>query len=284
MSALQLIGVLFLVMISINAFAKDEIIWYSYDQPPASFEHGEYKGTGFLQRVRSQIITQLPQYNHLSQEANVSRMIYDKKQGKQVCYPALIRTKERENYIDFSDLAVMHYKVHVLMKAEQAQALNLHDEVDIEQLFSQHGLVMARVESRSYTTVIDKVLANHSDKMLDYSTNSITQLYQMLERGRVDIILTYPSVANFNLAQLGITDDYVLLAIKGIDKFIVSPVGCSKSEKSEQLIANINLALAEIKKSSWYFSAMTSWLKPSQITDDYRQHYNRYIAQLPNVE
>ncbi|WP_448213548.1 hypothetical protein [Colwellia sp. MEBiC06753] len=130
--ALQFLSLFLLVFISLNAFAKQEIIWYSYHQPPANFTHGDEKGSGFVQRVRQHIIEQLPQYKHHTLEATVSRMFYDMKHGQQVCFPALIPTPERSSYIEFSDILVMHYNVQVLMKKSLANKLGLANSVDLE--------------------------------------------------------------------------------------------------------------------------------------------------------
>ncbi|WP_448213549.1 hypothetical protein [Colwellia sp. MEBiC06753] len=141
---------------------------------------------------------------------------------------------------------------------------------------------MTAIKHRSYTKEVDAILARHQDSVVSHSTNSITLLFQMLIKDRVDFMLTFPSVANYNLNLLNKIDDYVMLPIDGIDEFIVSRVGCTKNAESQQLIQDINHALTQIKRQPWYFSSLTSWLRPEQITEKFKQHYHQYVELAPS--
>ena len=260
-----------------NASSKNEIKWYSYDHPPAAFTRGRYKGQGFLDQARDQIIAQLPQYQHQVQEATLARFMYDVSRGQNVCYPALIITEQRQHTITFSDYSLMHYNLQVVLRKSLAEKLKLANEVDLTSLFNQHQLVLARVNTRSYTPMLDKILAQYPQQIMTMTSSSIVQLFHMLIKGRADFLLTYPSVSHFNLSQLNQADEFISLPVKGLTPFILSRVGCTKGAWGDAVIHDINQALAKAKQSPQYFSALTAWLAQGKVSDDYLATYQNIL-------
>jgi len=165
--------VLLVLLIPKLALAENEIVWYSFQQPPAAFLDGENQGQGYLDKVREAITSELPQYQHYVQEANIGRLIFDIKKGKNVCFPALIKTEERQQFVHYSSTSVMQYNVQVVMKKSLANRLKLKGSVNLESLFSQHQLMLATVNSRSYTTDLDTILNQHSQFIINSASNSV---------------------------------------------------------------------------------------------------------------
>ncbi|MFD2165476.1 TIGR02285 family protein [Thalassotalea euphylliae] len=268
------------VLLSQSVVAQEhEISWYSYDHAPAAFLRGEHKGEGFVELTRKLITKQLPQYQHVIKEANFGRIMFDMKRGKPGCFPAMIKTAEREQFVTFSKPSILQYNVQVLIKKSLAEELKLGEDVDLKALFEQHDLTLAKIISRSYTEQIDTLLSAYPQNIVDRSTNSIYQLFQSLVRDRVDFLLVYPSVSHYNLKQLGHLDDYVSLPIKGTKRFLTSHVGCTKGKWGSTVIADIDQALTKAKQSDAYFHALTSWLNPEHITPDFRRWYQQRLVE-----
>ncbi|QBG37129.1 hypothetical protein [Litorilituus sediminis] len=125
------------LLTSLSVQAKATLTWYAYHQPPAFIFKGEYKGLGFANLTLQLLINALPQYQHNEVQVSVGRAMHDIKLQKNVCGFGIYPTKERKEYMVFSDDALMNRNVHVLIKTERAKRLNLAPSVNLAELFSR---------------------------------------------------------------------------------------------------------------------------------------------------
>jgi len=104
----------------------------------------------------------------------------------------------------------------------------------------------------------------------------------MLFKGRIDFLLSYPSVSNYHLKQFKRMHEYVSLPIENIDQYITSHVGCTKNQWGKKVIADVERALLKAKPTPAYFNALTSWLNNKQVTEGFIQTYQLFIRDLVN--
>jgi len=202
---------------------------------------------------------------------------------KNACVFGLHKDIEREQYILFSDPALFHPNVRVLITKEKAQRFGLKGTLDLTDLLGKYKLTTNLIESRSYGKIIDLIVKGYQSNVFYRSSHSNSALFQMLDRGRFDFMITYPSAANYALKNLPLKNEYVLLPIKGIPLFVSSAIGCSKTQWGEQVIKDINVALKQVVRTQLYFDALSFWIEDNVEYDKFRRFYNQeFLTQLKN--
>lgn len=270
---------LFLIyLISLACLGKEEITWYAYHQPPASILEGEYQGLGFMDQSLDLLIKALPQYEHHKVKVTVNRLVQQLKLKQKACAFGLYKTPQRESFILFSETALMHRNLRVLMHKSTFNRLELPTKIKLEQLFNKHNLTTYIVEGRSYGTAIDAVLEKYPYNVMKRSSSSNYGLYQMLERKRLDFVIDYPSTASYALDSHLLKFDYQLLEIEGLTPFSSSGIGCSKSNWGEKVVADINKALSEIKPKPSYFEALSYWSNQLPDNQAFQHYFNTHMA------
>jgi len=262
------------------SLAEQPINWLAYNQPPANILEGKYQGQGFINLAQKELIKVLPQYIHVDQHVTVGRFLHNLKLKKEACVFGLHKTIERDQYILFSEPALFHPNVRVLVAKEKARELNLNNQIDLKLLLGGYNLTTNLIESRSYGKVIDLLVKDYPNNVFYRSSHSNSALFKMLDRGRFDFMITYPSAANYALKNLELKNEYVLLPIKGIPLYVVSGIGCSKSQWGEQAIADINVALTKVVRTQSYFNALSSWVNNGLEYDEFRKSYNEKFVTL----
>jgi len=273
---LILLFIFFVFSSSLQGKEGDEIIWYSYQSSPAYILDGPDKHKGFVDLIRNQIINELPQYTHNHRQVTIGRMLYDMQLGKNVCFPSLIKTPERELFATFSNYSIMQYSLQLIINKELAQKLALSKEVDIRDLLVTYKLIGAIMAGRSYTQNIDELFLSLESQIVNLATDSNIELFQLLIKNRVDFILEYPSVANYVLQQYGKEKEYVTLKIKGVDEFVFSSVACSNNQWGEKVISDVNKVLKNLRTQSDYFNALTAWLGEEKQGEHFKKVYHAF--------
>jgi len=270
-------------MLTLSGFslAKQPITWLAYNKPPANILEGKFKGLGFINLAQNELVKALPQYNHIDQQVTVGRFLHNLKLKKDACVFGLHKSTEREQYILFSEPALFHPNVRILITKNKAQQLNLHGVLDLTELLGKHNLTTNLIESRSYGKIIDLIIKDFTKNVFYRSSHSNSALFKMLDRGRFDFMITYPSAANFALNNIELKNEYVLLPIKGIPLYVSSAIGCSKTEWGKQTIESINNALNQVVKTKAYFEALSFWIEDNVEYDKFRKFYNQEFL-MPN--
>lgn len=270
------IFLIFLLLVTtIPLKAKEELTWYNHHQPPSVMLSGKYRGQGSVDRILKLLIEQLPQYRHDHLQVTMGRVLHDMESGKKVCFPAMLKNDERLKFVEFSKYSVMQHNLHVLISAKLAAQYRLKNTVGLRELFYRHGLIMAKLTARSYGKVIDEDLSEHHTSIVEKVSTSTDGLYKMLDKGRVDFLVSYPKDATFALSKLDTKRKYKTLKIKELDTFIVGSVGCSKGEWGTQVISDINTAMDRIRNTDAYFQALTAWLDDTKVDDEFHRFYQQ---------
>lgn len=257
--------------------ANEAITWYAYDQPPASIFNGPYKGLGFINKSQKLLINALSQYEHNEVQVSVGRFLHDLKLKKKVCIFGLGKTPERSKYVTYSNTALIHRNIHVLIKKEKAAKHLLSKSINLIDLFEKHNFSTSIVDGRFYGKTIDSILAKHQNNVLIRSSSADRALYKMLELNRFDFLLTFPSSANYAIETGLISADFELLKIKHIPAFMKTGIGCSKSEWGERVVIDINKALKEISSKPTYFEALSFWMKDEQDIQAFHNFFKREV-------
>ncbi|WP_157826680.1 TIGR02285 family protein [Colwellia sp. 12G3] len=271
---MKLILFVVFVFFSFLCTAKEQMTWYAYNQPPAYIFEGKFKNQGFINLTQEILIKTLTQYHHNTEQVTVGRFLHQLRLKENACVLGLYKTPEREKYILYSDNALMHRGLHVLISKKKAQHFKLTSPLDLAELLQKHNLSTIVIQGRSYGNMLDNILNKNLENVLSRSSQSNSQLYKMLALNRFDFLIDYPSTAAYAFkSKLLKSDDYVLLKINGIPSYIESSVGCSKTEWGYRAISAINIALKKEKNTKAYLDALLSWSSNLSDREDFIKFY-----------
>ena len=252
-------ALLLMFFISLNICADEniqKITWYAYDQPPAYIFSGEYADKGFINQSLKILTEAMPNYQHSYEQHSLNRVFHALKTNKKVCFFGLFKTKERSAFAYFSDYSLMHNNLQVLLPLKVAQRLNISKSIDLSELFNKHKLTVGVIGKRSYGDLIDSILKENAEFTFIRTSSSTKHLFKMLDHGRFDFMISYPSAINYAMKSILLEQAYTFLKIEGIPAFISGHIACSQTEWGKNVITDINKVLPKVKNTSAYLEAL----------------------------
>ena len=269
-----------LLTLSFAVPAKDIILWQTYHRPPGTFNYGEHKGQGFVQKALQLIIERMPEYQHEMPITTLARAILDIQAGKNTCHPALYITAERKKHMLFSNAAILNPNNRVIAQPESIAPFLNNGQIDLAKLLQQDGLIFGQVKNRSYGNAIDNIFKKHSQtkNFVPIENVDLTRLFKLIELDRVDISIAYPFEVQHYLQNNPLaTGQLVAYPIVNIAPYSTGSVACPKNAWGEKIIRQINTILQEIKPTTEYRDAMTTWRESERNNPLFIHYYRDYF-------
>jgi uncharacterized protein (TIGR02285 family) len=260
----------------------DTIHWHVSHAPPSSFTHGQYKSQGFIDRALLLIQNELPEYKHVLVSSDIAQATALLQHGEQLCFPAMVKNEQRKSFVHFSQMSVMHPSNYVAMSPELAQKQKQSSEADLKALLSNDDIYLGVRDGFAFGQVIDALIQQYGldSTMIFKEEQSLLDLYQLLATNRIDYLIGYPFESAFVLSQLNLEGRVINLPIKGVPKFTMGAVGCTKNAWGSDTIEAIDRALNKLKPTEDYRLALSSWLDKSVSQDDFNTFYhNDFLRQ-----
>lgn len=241
----------------------DTIPWYVSHAPPSVFTDGELKGQGFIDRALALIQQELPQYQHKIISSDIATATSHWQQGKQLCFPALVKTQKRESFVYYTQMSVMHPSNYIAMSPQLAEQKGQATQADLQALLEDGDIYLGVRAGFAFGPVIDELIAKHglNSTMIFQEEQSLRDLYQLLATNRIDYLIGYPFESAYVLSQLNMQKMVVNLPIKGVPAFSMGAVGCTKNAWGKKVTTDIDFALGRLKRQSRYREALASWLE-----------------------
>lgn len=272
-SIMVLLCVLFFsTRIASDVKAEETITWLKPNFPPIFITEGSQKGTGYFDRLEELIIANLPDYNYQVIIANAKRIMKELKEQKKAGCAALIKTPEREKFIDFSSPALMVLPNGVIiLKSQEAKFkpfLNESGEIDLDRLLGTSELTLGISTGRRYSGSIDEILKKHSERKNIYTRfgNDLTEgLISMMIANRIDFILGYPTEVFYFMDMMKIKKDIKYIPVIGMEKFSFGHIGFPKNQWGKEIISKINVILEKHRSTPAFLSFYEKWLNKDTI-------------------
>ena len=275
---------LLILLISLNINADEsrkKIVWYAYDQPPAYIVSGEFANKGFINQALKLLTEAMPNYHHSYEHHSLDRVINALKTDRKVCFFGLFSTEERREFAYFSDYSLMHNNLQVLIPLKTAKRLSLANSVDVSALFNEYKLTVGIIGKRSYGDFIDTILKQHKNLTFIRTSSSTKHLFKMLDHGRFDFMISYPSAINFAMTSILLNQEYTFLTIEGVPDFISGHIACSKTDWGKRIITEINEVLPKVKNTTEYLEALSYWIKNNDNFEAYKAYYYNDFLKPP---
>lgn len=268
---------------STNAFAsqanndKGTIYWQTYHRPPGIIKEGTEQGSGFVEKALKLIIKEMPEYKHEFPIASLTRALTNIKLHKNVCHPALYKTKERQEYVAYSEATIINPGNRVIARKGTLDEIAEGNYIDLKKLLSSQKYAFSLIKKRSYGQVVDDKISKHltDSKSQLLASTELGTLFHMVERRRVDFTIAFPFELNYFIEKNKIKDDvFVSYYIKDIPKFTLGYVACPKNAWGKEVINKVNRVLKNVKRKQSYKEAVTSWWGHEQFTEEFIHFYN----------
>lgn len=241
--------------------AQEKMVWSINHWPPLTILEGEDAGKGRFDLLLKQFQMNMPQYQHSTTEMNWNRVWSDIKVGKNVCHMLALKNEKRLQIAYFSKPSSVTLPNRVIMKQSTYESLGEPKSLSLSRLIEQPELKGAIESSRSYTQVLDRIIAKRSEdsELKRYVTSSV-QLMKMLAADRFDYLLEYPFIASYMLKDINKPDVRIRsVAIEEIAPYSVVYLACPKTQWGEQRVRDFNAVLDKLVDQPEYIQAMQTW-------------------------
>ncbi|MEN3809387.1 hypothetical protein ABH309_02400 [Chromobacterium piscinae] len=271
------------LMISANARADDNTIrWQMPGNPPVTITDGPDKGQGYADVFLRYFIERTPEYNSVIEHASLARVSGLMKQGQHVCQPSLLKTSEREAYMEFSNPVEFVLPYYVVVRSDRAARLaayrNADGAIDIARLMHEISLTTVRQEMRGYPPVILSAFtaAAGQKNILQTSADDVAPFSQ-LASGWVDYIIAYPDEVYWfaRHLKLPISVKFIYLPIAGHSEYTLGYAACTKGPWGRKIVKRVNEIVAKAGRRPPWIEAEARLLDP-EAAKRYEEVYARY--------
>lgn len=253
-----------------NEFSK-EVNWYRAIFPPVTIPDGKDEGKGFFDQVMNAVIKELPEYSHRHHIANFKRIMMDLKEGENSCCPSLYKTKEREEFIEFSIPAVVVLPNGIITtwgnQSKLEPYVDQDGKIQLSKLLADQTLRLGISNGRLYSGGIDEILSQYrgaKNVTIQSGEDVFYGLMFMMYSGRLDYIIGYPTEAGYHARNDPRFREFVYYPIQESSvAFTLGHIGCSKTESGKEIIDRVNLILMENRQTDAFLRYYESWLDKS---------------------
>jgi len=302
---------LFILLFQFNYLAHPEearptVYWAKTDIPPDFILRGPYAGTGYGDLLNNLMMTEIKMFNHETViYPNWSRLKNEIRRSKDkvICTSTLFyrhpeMRKEYKGKQLFSAPNFVFFLHNLVIKKTN---LHLFDKtVSLKQLLKNQNLKLGYSRATgpksskiigdylgvnkdiSTMDVIDrlKALGSKQNIVVRLSSDMVSGSLQMLLKERVDYILEYEFMVDFEAKRLGIEEQLVSLPIEEtLNDVSISAYSCSDTPDGEKVIAEINRILIE-KRDSKAYKILLQYLIPkdSERKERYWEEYQKILS------
>ncbi len=237
MKKIQLLLIAAVLLLPHPAYTKQVVHWYHADFPPSSITCGKLKGTGHENYLEDKLQKALPEYTHTAHTANYGRILKQLATSNGCCV-TMMKTPDREKYIEFSDPVMIYLSNGVIaLKSRYDDFQPFIDDqgfISIHNLFYQSPLRMGVSKGRCYGGEVDNIIKNHSDSkklITHYREDLLESLLRNIQAKRtIDYAIGYPHELQWLISHGLVEEKFIFIPIREMPEFNVSYVGCSKNK------------------------------------------------------
>ncbi|MBC9249324.1 hypothetical protein A9179_03430 [Pseudomonas alcaligenes] len=260
---------------------SNEITWHMSPWPGLINIRNGQPDNGIIVDLLQQITQRLPDYQHRYSMANLTRGLEQLKRESLSCFLPAFPTPERAEHGYYVGLfATMPHQL-VVRTTDVERIRAGQAEISLQQLLHERNLRGGLVLDRSYGPVLDPLLqaADVQAQLLRIQTSSAgSNLYGMLEHGRIDYLLDYAEVVQYVQRQQDFARDLSLLPLQETSTPYVSGIYCSKTAEGAELIRRIDTIARQPEVISHFIAAQKAYVPPATL-HHYQAWIDRFFAQ-----
>lgn len=273
--------------VSRGSFAADEtIFWGEMDLPPISYLTGPLKGKGLLNQQLDQILARLPDYKQTRIPISIRRLIVEMKAGRNFCYQALTRNKEREKFIDFVTPTMLTLPFGFITTEENKSKidpfLNKNNEIDLNALLASGTVTLADFKGRSYSPKIDETLTRYRqhNKGVIATKSGMPDwplAVKQILHNRIDGLIGKPGEVLLVAKEHRLTSPIRYFPIQGEDKYSLLYAGCTKGDWNTAYTKDLKEAIINVRDTPQFNQAQLD-LIPKSLHSVYHEYRDAALS------
>jgi len=261
-----------IVTILLSAFvgpvaAAQTITWLTSDLPPQYIAEGELAGLGIKDQQLKLIAEQVPDYQHHTVRASISRLWYQIQHEDGMCGIGVLRSPEREKFAVFSRRPVLVPGFRLIIRADDEARftpfLTEQHEVDLEALLKSRRLAGGYVADRHYPPAVTAYINSDERRAAVEKSVDNDRLFQLLRGNRVDFVFGLAYEAAYFSWRLG--PPLAKLPIKDTPRTVAGYTACSDQPLGRAMIARLDSLQAEEALWRQWMEPLRRWLDPADF-------------------
>lgn len=256
-----------------NAYIFAETItWIHADFPPSTILSGPHMKKGLCDKMEQFLSKELPEYQYEEKVANFARISKELEGQKPYLCASLVKTPERENFIQFSEISQISLPNGIVFLKSNYENLKpfltKDGKIDLDKLIKKSKLKLGYAKGRSYGGVIDQLIEEHKEKENIYGRSSsdvFDGLLKMMLVNRVDYIIGYPQEAKYFGDLTATKEKLNFLFVKGMPDYLPVYVGAPKNEWGKKIIAKIDKILLEKRHTHEVLEFYENWIDENSV-------------------
>ncbi len=260
-----------------------EVTWGMSPWPGlVNIEDGQPR-SGVIIDLLQQITLRLPEYQHRYSLVNLTRGFEQVKREPLSCFLPTFRTAERDQLGHYVSLFVAMPHQLLIRSEDRQRIAGDQAEVSLQQLLRDRSLRGGLIQDRSYGPVLDPLLQapGAQPQLIRVQTSSAgNNLFDMLERGRVDYLLEYAEVIQFAQQQRQTTLAVTLLPLQEANTPFVSGIYCSKNAAGAELVRRIDQIARQPEVIEHFVAAQHAYV-PAATVKHYQAWLDRFFGERP---
>ncbi len=267
------------------------IRWQILDFPPYHIVSGPHRGEGLRDQFLQALIGQLPGFHHEIEVSGAERQTALMKAAQPVCTLSMLRTPERDAFMQFAQQpSQLQLPVVLIVPRSVAQSGALPVEqngaVSLGGTLALGKLHLGVVPKRSFGTMIDGVIATahkqRPDAVLEFSEQGVVAgLLRLMQRGRFELALGYSiEVEQLRLSDPSI-DELRYFPLTEAPALVPAQVGCSRHPDALRALRAIDAAQPQLAEARRRLRDAYSALLPEAERIRYRSLLAA-IGEAPN--
>ncbi|WP_027721919.1 TIGR02285 family protein [Maridesulfovibrio zosterae] len=277
-----------------SAYAEDDnIYWYHADFPPGSILTGVYAGQGHSNYLERYLKKRMPEYNHSDRSGNYGRILKQLAETNGCCV-TLIKTPEREKFIEYSNPVMLFLSAGLLiLKSRLPEFERFMTDggfISIEKILKNSNMKIGISKGRRYGGSADKLIDQYTGSnkiIIHYKRDLLEHLMKSVQSQKaVDCTLGFASEMLWLVSKGKIEDKFTFIPVLEIPKYTPIYAGCSKNEWGKKVIKKIN-AIIDGKCNEEYKRRYQKFIPKEEIArhDEYVTQFFENISQngqIPN--
>jgi len=258
--------IILLLVIPSFAVRSDIILWLKPDFPPANFVSGVLRGLGYADRIEELIVSQLNRFEHGEIVASYEGIIQYLKQ-RNGCAVGLIKTPERESFLEFTEVALLVYPNGLITRKDKLDEFSPYIDdkgfLSVKRLAKDSELIAGVADGRIYEGAIDEELITlqAANKVVRRSGDDVLAgLIRMVDLGRIDYTFGYPVEVEYHYSLGVVKNEMAFIKIKEMPAFIESYIVCRKNEWGRRVVNEINEVLLQHRTTPEFLHFYEFWL------------------------
>lgn len=238
---------IFTIILCVNLYAKDEIVWFQNQRPPWMINSGEFKNTGYGDKIRQHFESVLSEYDHKLIPINPSRFFKEMNNYNKLCYGPLMKIKSLKNNFHWSNPIYAIPKQEIIVLESTFEELGSPKEISIEELLKNENYIFGKLANLNHYPIKK---FEHQKNILTISTMASTRnLLNMMQKKRIDWIYDFPLYIKWHTMQSGniINENYKTIEVKETkqNNKIIAHMICKKNDFGKKIIEKINKNLSK---------------------------------------